>query len=86
MPPRMPRLDGEEDVRPGEVEMDDLARGQLQWMLSLRFRKTGATDRAEDIELEPALARRLAVRSLVQPPLEAADPATSLTAVGLEKH
>ena len=62
MPPRVARLEAELDVRPGDVNVDQLARVEHERMLTLRLGETNVGDGLDHIELEPALRGPLADR------------------------
>jgi hypothetical protein len=81
MPPGVAGLDGEPVLGPGEVEMNELAGCQRQRELTTRLGQSDATDRTEDVQVEPALARSPSLRRLLQPAIEAGDPSPPATAV-----
>ena len=57
VPPRMAWLDTEAHVRPGDVDVYDLARRQAERMLPGRLGKADLAQRVEQVELESALGR-----------------------------
>ena len=86
VPPRVPGLDAEPGVGPGEVEVDHLAGAQGERELTLRVGEPRPEDGLEDVELEAALARAGSQRRLLQPVLEPLDAGPALPADLGEVH
>ena len=82
--PAVTGLEPELHARPGDVDVDRLARPQHHRMLAHRLGQADGPDRGDHVQLEMGLTRRRSDRHLGQPVLEAPHAGTTGAANGCE--